>query len=240
MIHRPPKGHRAPGGLGALLGLSLGGCAGRSSSSCAGRLTYSLSSSFALCLGGLSSPTTLPVFLVMKSRHVPTRSSRVASHSFSTCFCFLCLSLSSFSCPSSRAVSSLSRLVSFFCRHAMRASRSRALTFHVSWNSSVFSQAASTPSRPESLSSEATRTRLSCLVLFLRSLRTSSRARSSTLCRCSRRSSSISSFCASPRMSKAVVACVCLHLSGCTISDSFLYCLRTSSIDASNFRFSFS
>lgn len=41
-------------------------------------------------------------------------------------------------------------------------------------------------------------------------------------------------------LSKAVDACGCLHLSGCTISDSFLYCFFTSSKVASNLSPSFS
>ena len=58
--------------------------------------------------------------------------------------------------------------------HSVLARNSRDLTLHFSWNSSVCSQAASTPCRPASFSRLATRTRLSCLVAFLRSLRISS------------------------------------------------------------------
>lgn len=41
-------------------------------------------------------------------------------------------------------------------------------------------------------------------------------------------------------LSKAAAASLCLHLSGCTMSDSFLYCLRTSSGVAVKRRLSFS
>ena len=61
--------------------------------------------------------------------------------------------------------------------HSVLARYSLALTFHCSWNSSLCSQASSTPWRPPSFSMLASRTKLSCLVAFLRSLRTSSVAK---------------------------------------------------------------
>mmetsp|Transcript_21386 Transcript_21386/g.36462 ORF Transcript_21386/g.36462 Transcript_21386/m.36462 type:complete len:257 (+) Transcript_21386:443-1213(+) len=192
-------------GLGALLALREGPTTGRNSSSLTGRRTYSLSSSLARCLGALSSFTALPLLLVMKSRHVPTRCSRVASHSFASTLAFFDASRSSFATPSIRAVSSLTRLVDLRLRHSMVARTSRDLSFHFSWNSSVFSQSASTPARPSSFKREVTRTMLSCFVSFLRSLRTSPLASSRVWSNLSLFSSSISSFMASPSNSNAVL-----------------------------------
>mmetsp|Transcript_20405 Transcript_20405/g.56865 ORF Transcript_20405/g.56865 Transcript_20405/m.56865 type:complete len:230 (-) Transcript_20405:251-940(-) len=176
----------------------------------------------------------------MNSRQPPTRVSREASHSFSAFFFSLAFTFSSFSSASTRDVSSLSLLVTLRLRHSILASSSRALSFHLSRNSSLFSHSASTPSRPASLNRPLTRTKLSCLVSFLRSFRTFSSAMSRTCFRRSRFSSFISSLWASPNKSKAVEACGWPHLSGCTMREIFLYCLRTSSRLASNGRFSFS
>mmetsp|Transcript_5614 Transcript_5614/g.22714 ORF Transcript_5614/g.22714 Transcript_5614/m.22714 type:complete len:378 (+) Transcript_5614:1292-2425(+) len=168
----------------------------------------------------------------MKSRQPPTRPSRAFSLSHS--FCALLFRFrscaSSFSSFSTRSSSALMRSVSFLRLHSTSTIIFRASSFHSSWNSSLAKNAASCASLfPE----KRTRSTTSFRVFFLQFFTTASRARS-RLKSSSRFTSGVpSSCCACPIASNAALAFSCVHLSGCTNSETLRNARRMSSSFAS-------